>query len=812
MTERITENIVRSLLREKGYYDDENIIIEEQKSQNPKINKLLKTASKQQNGGQGYPEFIIWFKNKPDDLIVIECKKDAHYHESKNKQQYKDYAVDGVLLYASYLQKEYNTTAVAVSGTNDKDKKISTFLWLKGHYIYKDIQDKIFLKSSEIDSEIKRQSRPFAEEDLIQKATEYNNFLDKYAIPEVERCTLISAILVSLQNKAFLESYKYHESNKDLINALLLGCNNVLKEKLENQVDKINIIMSEYRKFETNTNFCDDKIFNKDKKTNDINKILRDFIEKIANEILPHINESEFDILGKFYNEFIRYAGNDKSTGLVLTPTHITDFFCDIAELGVDDIVFDPCCGTGGFLVSAMNYMLKKAGNNKDKQIQIKSNQLIGIEKKPDMFSHACSNMMMRGDGKSHIIIGDCFQVIEIPLKNEKGEIIVDENSKPKRQMIKLTQDIKEKYKPTRAFLNPPYRKGNAKEQLEFVENALECILKDGICVAICQMSTATSLSIDVMEVKKRLLEKHTLEAVFSMPDDLFQTAEVNTCILVFKAYNQHSKDKETFFGYFKDDGFVKTKDKGRIDKYKKWKDIKEKWLSAFKNKQNLEGISVKYQVNAEDEWCAEAYMQTGYFELKKDNFENNLKKFIAFNVIENLDFYPKKDKILNKDYLLETEKWKWFFYKDIFNIERGKSSEIETNQKTLLIGASQNHNGSNNEFNNFEPFYKDLKITIGNGGNTGCGQSFLQNLPFNAKSTVNIIDLKNYQLNNFIGIFLITLIQMEHFKFNFGRGWSLERMEKSQIKLPTTQQGEVDWKFMEDYIRSLPYGSSDKC
>ena len=79
------------------------------------------------------------------------------------------------------------------------------------------------------------------------------------------------------------------------------------------------------------------------------------------------------------------------------------------------------------------------------------------------------------------------------------------------------------------------------------------------------------------------------------MPDDLFQTAEVNTCILLFKAYNQHSKDKETFFGYFKDDGFVKTKDRGRIDKYKKWKDIKEKWLSVFKNKQNLEGLSVKY-------------------------------------------------------------------------------------------------------------------------------------------------------------------------------------------------------------------------
>jgi type I restriction enzyme M protein len=172
---------------------------------------------------------------------------------------------------------------------------------------------------------------------------------------------------------------------------------------------------------------------------------LRDFISCINQDILPHINESKFDVLGKFYTQFIRYAGSDKKTGLVLTPTHITDLFCEIAELSADDIVFDPCCGTAGFLVSAMNYMLKNTGNDVEKQKAIKSNQLVGIEKRADMFSHACSNMMMRGDGKSHILYGNCF----------------DEENK---NIIKL-------HKPTKGFLNPPYQDGNAHEQLEFVEN-----------------------------------------------------------------------------------------------------------------------------------------------------------------------------------------------------------------------------------------------------------------------------------------------------------------------------------------------------
>ena len=83
-------------------------------------------------------------------------------------------------------------------------------------------------------------------------------------------------------------------------------------------------------------------------------------------------------------------------------------------------------------------------------------------------------------------------------------------------------------------------------------------------------------IQILIQEVKKRLLEKHTLKAVFSMPNSLFHPVGVNTCIIVFKAHNAHSSNKKKFFGYFKDDGFIKQRNKGRIDKALKWDDIKE--------------------------------------------------------------------------------------------------------------------------------------------------------------------------------------------------------------------------------------------
>jgi type I restriction-modification system DNA methylase subunit len=514
--------------------------------------------------------------------------------------------VDGVLLYASYLNKEFNVTAIAVSGTNDKDKKISTFLWLKEHYTHKDIQDKIFLKSSEIENIIKEQSKPFAEEELVAKAIDYNSFLHNYSIPEVERCTLISAILIALQNEPFLKSYKYYISNKELINALLSACESVLTQN-NLDIEKRQVIISEYSKFKNNNDFNSDKIYNKKSKKDEINTLLRDFISSINQDILPHINESEFDVLGKFYTQFIRYAGSDKKTGLVLTPTHITDLFCEIAELSVDDLVFDPCCGTAGFLVSAMNYMLKNAGNDIEKQKAIKLNQLVGIEKRADMFSHACSNMMMRGDGKSHILYGNCF----------------DEKNK----------DIIKSHKPTKGFLNPPYQDGNANEQLEFIENTLECLVKDGICVAICQMSTVVSDDKKVLEVKERLLEKHTLKAVFSMPNDLFHPVGVNTCIIVFKAHNTHSSNKKTFFGYFKDDGFMKQKNNGRVDKELKWQKIKTQWLEAFINKENIVGLSIMRVVSARMEWCAEAYMETDYLTLTEEYFVKTIKDYMAFKV-----------------------------------------------------------------------------------------------------------------------------------------------------------------------------------
>jgi type I restriction enzyme M protein len=210
-----------------------------------------------------------------------------------------------------------------------------------------------------------------------------------------------------------------------------------------------------------------------------------------------------------------------------------------VVGLNVNDVVFDSCCGSGGFLISAMKRMTEIAGSNQKKRKAIKESQLIGIERRTDMFTFACSNMMMSGDGKSHIYQGDSFA----------GPII----SKVKS------------LKPTVAFLNPPYDVGEG-GQLEFIENALSCLQPGGRCLAIVQMSCATSTTAKTVVVRERLLASHTLTGVFSMPDDLFHPVGVITCIMAFDAHKPHAKGFKSFFGYFKNDGYRKTMNLLRID------------------------------------------------------------------------------------------------------------------------------------------------------------------------------------------------------------------------------------------------------
>jgi type I restriction-modification system DNA methylase subunit len=159
----------------------------------------------------------------------------------------------------------------------------------------------------------------------------------------------------------------------------------------------------------------------------------------------------------------------------------------------------------------------------------------------------------------------------------------------------------------------------------------LDCLQVGGTGIAIVPMSCALAAS----SIRAEILRDHTVEAVMSMPDELFYPVGTITCIMVFTAHRPHeAENRKTWFGYWKTDGFVKTKHKGRIDMHDAWPHIRDRWVEAFRNREVHPGESVLQRVSADDEWCAEAYMETDYSRISQHDFELAVRNYAIFRLL----------------------------------------------------------------------------------------------------------------------------------------------------------------------------------
>ena len=625
--ERITENLTREMLKETNYFEPDNgIVIEEQKSQIKRVQSLLKSASKSKTGKGGYPEFIISWDSDPNFLIVIECKADTKKHKSSNLDNPKDYAVDGALHYAKHLSKEYSVLAVAVSGMTEDSLTISNYLIPCGSDNNKELTNEEgvvvstivsfddYYRLSAFDPEVERKRH----QDLIAFAKELHELIWTAAkISEEDKPLLVSGTLIALMNQPFLNSFRYY-SPEDMPKKWL--------EAIKDELDKADIpqakkdtMLQPYASVASQPNLGkpDSKIAKKYPKG-----VLYEIIKEINDNVWPFISVyHNFDVVGHFYGEFLKYTGGDKKAlGIVLTPRHITELFCEIANVSKKDTVLDICAGTGGFLISAMQSMLKTAITD-DERKEIKKHRLIGIENSPKMFALAASNMILRGDGKANLHQGSCFDEAITKSIRERG--------KEKNEIFKG----KKLEQPNIGLLNPPYAQSKSDAELHelyFVKHMLDQLAEGGIGIAIIPVTCVITPS----QAKRDILKQHTLKAVMSMHSEIFYPVGTVTCIVVFEANRPHEESKKkTWFGYWRDDGFVKTKHMGRIDQHHKWNDIKTSWIEAYRNNEVHKGESVTAYVGPEDEWIAEAYLETDYTKLTRQDFEEVVKNYALFKL-----------------------------------------------------------------------------------------------------------------------------------------------------------------------------------
>lgn len=544
-----------------------------------------------------YKDLDIRFAN--DKLsILIETKQNLLGKDLK----------DGIIQLQNYINFEKqlsNNQVIAILASTNQDKI----------YVWYDIATKITIENYQRNE---KKLKTFKEYEniffgtkndklkVIQNTYDLNELLHKYGIKEKIRSQFVGTCLLALKNGLIYRGLSTTQ--------IIAGVKENLSKLLNNNLNKARKLV-----------LLDNNVLNSQDVTDLKNEQMQEILNTIKNNILPFINDESTqgqDLLNLFFTTFNKYVGKaDKNQAF--TPDHITQFMCHVVNVNKNSRVLDPCCGSGAFLVRAMTEAMDDCDTKKERD-EIKANHIFGIEYEDVAFGLSTTNMLIHGDGNSNIIQGSMF---------EKEEWIKNANIDT-------------------VLMNPPYNATRKQSQPEYVEKWSDKIstdpskglhyvyyianlLKRGKLAVLLPMQCAIGTSGDVKMFKEKMLEENTLDAVFSLPIDMFYPgASAVACCMVFNLGVKHDKApiQETFFGYYKDDGFEKRKNLGRVEREENiWKTIEKKWLELYRERKTELGLSVTKKVTADDEWLAEAYMETDYSKLNQDDFQKVLNGYIGY-------------------------------------------------------------------------------------------------------------------------------------------------------------------------------------
>jgi len=360
---------------------------------------------------------------------------------------------------------------------------------------------------------------------------------------------------------------------------------------------------------------------------------LKNLLEDIENNVVPYINDKSTagqDLLSIFFTTFNKYVGkSDKNQAF--TPDHICDFMCNVVGVNKNSRILDPCCGSGAFLVRAMTEALDDCDTEEERK-EVKKNQIYGIEYEDIAYGLSSTNMLIHSDGNSNIIQASMFNKASwIKEANINTVLMNPPYNATKNVCFKdyvKSWNAKTKEDPSKGF--------------HFVEWVANHVSKPCKMAVLLPTQAAIGNTKDIIKFKKKMLEKYTLDAVFSLPNEMFYPgASAVACCMVFDLSQKHSKsDRATFFGYFKNDNFTKRKGIGRVEKTDEegnslWEKTKDIWLDAYRNKKVVPGLSVMHKVDYEDEWLAEAYMETDYSTLTEEDFQKTINDYLSYLVKE---------------------------------------------------------------------------------------------------------------------------------------------------------------------------------
>lgn len=477
---------------------------------------FAKASKKQSMRDKGTPDFTI-VKESSNVIVVIECKGSVGNHASlADIREYKlhgyglaeeteGYAVNGALWYASFLSNNYDVIAVAISGQAAHECKVTSFVWPKGgNFIDIEVLEDTYLEKASLsisqyekDIEIALKRYAKTEEAVRRILRRYTlscaNFLRQNGIEDNSKAGFVSAIVLGLTNvesKLYIDAKnaiekKYASKAKKmfsdpigknavkLLKASLYGSGDFYESDYIKGIWDIDEIPRGKRtaliKFYDSL-LSKDELMQAPKGKNklfcDGDTVLSCCIYSLYENVIAIIeNYRGMDVMGEFYTTFLRFTkGNAKEKGIVLTPKHITELFCDIAEFFSDNQfnentkVIDICCGTGAFLISALARIKANIGaehiseEEKNKKYKkARENSLIGVERDASMYALAYANMRFHGDGKSNLFNCSSLLIDSYAPVDDSGKTFVEDKKVPLHEILKEFDEIDV------GMINPPY-------------------------------------------------------------------------------------------------------------------------------------------------------------------------------------------------------------------------------------------------------------------------------------------------------------------------------------------------------------------
>mgnify|MGYP003302556238 FL=1 len=285
----------------------------------------------------------------------------------------------------------------------------------------------------------------------------------------------------------------------------------------------------------------------------DANNYMKDgvLLRQVIN-IIDEVDFTEYEerhAFGSIYESFLKDLQSAGNSGEFYTPRAVTDFMVKVTKPKLGERIADFACGTGGFLVSALND-LKEQSEKTNENKEIYNNSVYGVEKKALPHILCVTNMLLHDIDNPTIIHGNTLETdYKEYRKQEKFDLIL---------------------------MNPPYG-GNEKDSVKsnfpmelrssetadlFMNIIMFRLKKDGRCAIILPDGFLFGTDNAKVNIKKKLLEEFNLHTIVRLPHSVFAPyTSITTNILFFD--NTYSTKETWFYRLDMPDGyknFSKTK------------------------------------------------------------------------------------------------------------------------------------------------------------------------------------------------------------------------------------------------------------